>query len=156
MRSEKKKAIRPANIALKGCLGCGGLIVLYVAVGAVITYFQYRNSEELHPQPTQSLRAPPPPSASAKSAPDASPEAVEGWGEPGGGAPTSSRKAITPVGETLVDLPSSPRQFVGDTRRRVFHRPLCPDIPEAKEMIAFPDREQALQNKYEPCPVCRP
>jgi len=133
---------------LKGCLGCAVLVVFYLAIGAVITYCQYH-----HTRREQRATLPTSPARVIAPGKQSHPMAEEGRHpikEEG------TTNLIKPVKSLPPSLPPLPYQFVGDVKRRVFHRPLCVDVPEAKNRVNFPDREQALQNQYTPCPVCKP
>lgn len=46
--------------------------------------------------------------------------------------------------------------YIGNTASKKFHRPSCSQLPSDKKQILFGTRQEALQNSYVPCDMCKP
>ncbi|MBI3923154.1 MAG: hypothetical protein HY318_17165 [Armatimonadetes bacterium] len=144
------------RVLTTGCLGCGAALLLFFVAGAVITYIQHKqhsgHSSPFQPYaPPGQATVPPLLPGRAGQTPGGSrrPTARPGTGR---GLPP----VIQPAKTSATKLPALSGKYVGEVGTRLFHRPDCPKIARVHKWIDFPDREQALQNRYEACTYCRP
>lgn len=144
------------RVLTTGFLGCGVALLLFFVAGAVVTYIQHKHqsgrSLPLQPYAPQDQATVPP------SLPGRAGQTLGGARLPtarpatGHGLPP----VIQPAKTSAAKIPALSGKYVGEVGARLFHRPDCPKIARVRKRIDFPDREQALQNRYKACADCKP
>lgn len=63
--------------------------------------------------------------------------------------------AATPTAEAPANT-AAPTVYIGNTKTKKFHLPSCSGLPKAENQTTFGARDEALNQGYTPCGICRP
>ena len=70
----------------------------------------------------------------------------------------SEKPAVTVEDTDGVELPDDTDVYgyIGNLKTHKFHSPTCSKLPKEDNQIFFETKEEAVENGYEPCGICKP
>lgn len=76
--------------------------------------------------------------------------------EASGSEPTETEPYKTEPAHIVESVDVDPPNFVGNSSSLVFHNPDCKFATNIKNEVKFQTKEEAIEQKYKPCGICKP